>query len=177
MALPANVRVNIGAPFPSTVKGGGLIAVSKAAGIWTVSLNFAAVAQVPIVPDPANTYVPAWNALTGVISMVPITTVQSNKVVTTLTGSGAFTSPYAAQPNDDVLLVNAVPFTVTVDWSARSKPLRIVDNTGTASVANPITITPKTGQTQMASVNYSYLIDGAGGSITLTPLPAGTGAY
>jgi hypothetical protein len=174
MAIVANVRVNASAPFPATVKGGGLIAVTKANGIWTVSLNFAAVPKIPVLPDPANSYVPAWNALTGAIVMVPIGNVNSNKVVTTLAGGA---SPYAAQPNDDVLLINAVPFTVTVDWSSRSKPLRIVDNTGNASPGTPITITPKAGQTQMASLNYSYLIDGNGGSITLTPLPAGTGAY
>lgn len=72
MTLPANIRVNIGAPFPSLVKGGGLVAISKKNGIWTVSINFGGVAITPVVPDPANTYVPAWNALTGVVSMVPI---------------------------------------------------------------------------------------------------------
>ena len=70
----------------------------------------------------------------------------------------------------------AAAFTVTVDWSARAKPLRIVDGKGDANVNN-ITITPAAGQTQMATVNYSYVIDGAGGSITLTPLPDGSGAY
>ena len=53
------------------------------------------------------------------------------------------------------------PFTVTVDWSARSKPLRVVDGKGDANVNN-ITITPKAGQTQLAVLNFSYVIAGAG---------------
>lgn len=178
MTLPANIRVNIGAPFPSLVKGGGLVAIAKNNGIWTVSLNFGAVAKSATVPDPANTYVPAWNALTGVVVMVPMGNVESNNVVTKVGGGGGQpVSPYAALPTDDVILVYAVPFTVTVDWSARTKPLRIVDQSAAASVANPISITPKAGQTQMATVNYSATIDGNGGSISLTPLPDGSGAY
>ena len=85
----------------------------------------------------------------------------------------------AAQPNDEVLIVNqtaGAPFTVNVDWSTRTKPLRIVDGKGDAATNN-ITITPAAGQTQLATVNYSYIIDGNGGSITLTPLPDGSGAY
>ena len=177
MTLPANVRVNTSAPFPATVKGSGLVAISKVGNIWTVSINFGGLAQTQAVADPANTYVLAWNALTGVAVMLQIGSVTANKVVKDLGGGGQPASPYAAQPNDDVLLVHAVPFTVTVNWALRVKPLTIVDQTGAASVAAPITITPSAGQTQMASVNYSYKIDGNGGNITLTPLPDASGAY
>lgn len=179
MTLPANIRVNLGAPFPALVKGAGIIGVAKRNGIWTVSLNFGALAKTPIVADPANTYVPAWNALTGVVTMVPMAGVNASKVTKILTGAGAFTSPYAALPGDDVLIVKqaaGAPFTITVDWSLRAKPLRIVDGKGDA-LANNITITPAAGQTQLAIVNYSYVIDGNGGSVNLTPLPDGTGAY
>lgn len=175
MTLPANIRVNASAPFPATVKGSGVVAISKANGIWTVSLNFGAVAKTAIVADPANTYTLVWNALTGVFSLVVLSGIASNKSVKTLTAPG----PYAAQPSDDVLIVKqliAAAFTVTVDWSQRANPLRIVDGKGDANVNN-ITITPLAGQSQLATVNYSYIIDGAGGSITLTPLPDGTGAY
>jgi len=177
MTLPANVRVNTSSPFPATVKGSGLVAITKAGNIWTVSINFNGIAQTQTVSDPANTYVLAWNPLTNVAVFLQIGAVSANKVTTKLGGVGQPGSPYAALPTDDVLLVYAVPFTVTVDWSARVKPLRIVDQSALATVANPITITPALGQTQMATVNYSYTIDGAGGSITLTPLPDGTGAY
>jgi hypothetical protein len=93
----------------------------------------------------------------------------------TLTAPG----PYTALLTDEVLIVKqlvAAAFTVNVDWSQRTRPLRVVDGKGDAS-ANNITITPGAGQTQLAIVNFSYVIDGNGGSITLTPLPDHSGAY
>lgn len=179
MTLPANIRINMSAPFPALVKGSGAIAIAKQNGIWTVSLNFAAFGQAPAVPDPANTYVLVWNALTGVFTLIPMSAVAGQKATKILTGVGALASPYAALPTDEVLIVKqaaGAPFTITVDWSARSKALRIVDGKGDAAVNN-ITITPKAGQTQLAALNYAYVINGNGGSITLTPLPDASGAY
>jgi len=176
MTTPANIRINASAPFPALTKGAGPIAISKQNGIWTVSLNPAAVALVQVLPDPANSYVLTWNALTGVFVNLAIgAVVNAGKVVKVLTAPG----PYAALPTDDVLIVKQIvgaAFQVTVDWSQRARPLRIVDGKGDAAVNN-ITITPKAGQTQLAVVNYSYVINQNGGSIILTPLPDGTGAY
>lgn len=175
MTLPANVRVNIGAPFPSLVKGTGLVSIAKANGIWTVSLNFALLSQVQTAADAANTYVLAYDPLVGSTFFLALAGVNNSKVVKVLTAAG----PYAALPTDDVLIVKqtvGAPFTVNVDWSQRIKPLKIVDGKGDAA-ANNITITPAAGQTQLAIVNYSYTIDGNGASIVLTPLPDNSGAY
>jgi len=179
MSLPANIRVNLSAPFPSIVRGGGGIAVAKINGVWTVSLNFAQLGTAPGVADPANTYVLTYNVLTGVITFIPMSAVAANKVVKILTGVGPLASPYAALPTDEVLIVKqaaGAPFTVTVDWSQRTKPLRVVDGKGDAQVNN-ISITPAAGQSQLAIVNFTYKIIGNGGSIILTPLPDGSGAY
>lgn len=179
MTLPANIRVNTAAPFPAIVKGSGVIAINKVNGIWTVGLSFGGLAQNQNVADPVNSYFLVWNALTGVFSLTSLGGVQASKIVKILTGAGALASPYAALPADDVLIVKqgaANPFTITVDWSARTKPLTVVAGDTLANFAN-ITITPKAGQTQMATVNFPYVIDSSGGSITLTPLPDGSGAY
>ena len=178
-SLPYNVRVNVNVPFPALVAGANGIKVIKQNGIWTIATDFTAFAQNSIITDPANTFVLVWNAVSGLFTLVPASAVNSSRVVKTLIGTGATASPYAAQPTDEVLIVNQTvggAFTVTVDWSARTKPLRIVDGKGDAATNN-ITITPKAGQTQLASTNFSYVIDGNGGSITLTPLPDGSGAY
>jgi hypothetical protein len=175
MTLPANIRVNTSVPFPATVKGGGVISVTKLNNIWTISLNFSAFGVLPVAPDPANSYVLIWNAVTNTFALIPMSSVFASKVVKVLTAAG----PYPAQPNDEVLIVKqtiAAAFTITVDWSARTKPLRVVDGKGDA-LTNNITITPAAGQSQLATVNYSYVIDGNGGSITLTPLPDNSGAY
>lgn len=177
MTQPANIRVATTVPFPAQVKGGALITVAKANGIWTVGFNAAALLPaVGAVPNPATTSALLYDSATGVFYLMPIGTLPiAAKVIRVLVNAG----PYAAQPGDDVLIIKqgvGAPFNVTVDWSARNKPLTIVDGKGDASVNN-ITITPAAGQTQLAIVNYVYTIDGNGGSVTLTPLPDSTGAY
>lgn len=173
MTLPANIRVNIGAPFPETVKGSGVVGIQKVNGIWTILLNFGALLPAAsAIADPANTVVLVWNTVTGVYSLVPASAVAGSKQIKTIGVPGV----YNALPNDEIIFANAPPLTVNVDWSARTKPLRVVDGSGTAA-ANNITITPSVGQKQLGQVNYSYIIDSNGGSIILTPLPDGTGAY
>lgn len=175
MSLPYNIRVNVNVPFPARVVGGNGISVVKQNGLWTVTLGYSGFVPQPSVADPANTYALVWNAITGVYTTIPISAVSGSKVVKILTAAG----PYTALPTDEVLIVKqtvGAAFTVNVDWSGRTKPLRVVDGKGDA-LTNNITITPAAGQTQLASVNYSYIIDGNGGSITLTPLPDGSGAY
>lgn len=174
-SLPYNVRVNVNVPFPALVAGASGIKVTKKNGIWTISADYTSFVQAPVIADPANSYTLIWNSVTGIFTLASISAVPNSKIVKTLAAAG----PYTALPTDEVLIVNqtaGAAFTVNVDWSARTKPLRVVDGKGDAA-ANNITITPMTGQTQLASLNYSYVIDGNGGSITLTPLPDGTGAY
>jgi hypothetical protein len=174
-SLPYNIRVNVNVPFPSLVSGSAGVKLTKLNGIWTVKLDYSAFQQSGSVADPANSYVAIWNAITGVFTAVPISAIIGIRAVKILTAAG----PYTALPSDEVLIVKqtaGAPMTVNVDWSARSKPLRIVDGKCDA-FTNNITITPAAGQTQLALVNFSYVIDGNGGSITLTPLPDGSGAY
>lgn len=173
--LPYSIRVNVNAPFPARVSGAAGITVVKANGIWTIKLDFSQYQQAPSVSDPANTYSLVWNSLTGIYTLIPLSAVSGSKVVKVLTAAG----PYTAQPTDEVLIIKqtvGASFTINVDWSTRSKPLRVVDGKGDAAT-NVIAITPAAGQSQLAAINYSYIIDGNGGSITLTPLPDGTGAY
>lgn len=174
-SLPYNIRVNVNVPFPALVAGAAGIRVTKQNGIWTIAPDYTVFPQSALIADPANTYTLVWNTLTGVYSLIPLSAVFSSKAVKTLTAAG----PYTALATDEVLIVKqtaGAAFTVNVDWSARTKPLRVVDGKGDAATNN-ITITPSAGQTQLASVNYSCVIDGNGGSIILTPLPDGSGAY
>jgi hypothetical protein len=177
MGLPYNLRVNVAVPFPALVAGANGIKVTKSFGLWTIRPDYTVYPLGVSIPssDLPNTYSLVWNVITGVFTLIPLSAVASNKVTKTLIAAG----PYTALPTDEVLIVKqtvGAAFTVNVDWSARTRPLRIVDGKGDAATNN-ITITPTAGQTQLATVNYSYIIDGNGGSITLTPLPDNTGAY
>jgi Ca2+/Na+ antiporter len=123
MSLPANIRINMGAPFPALVKGSAPIAISKVAGIWNVLLSYLGFAPANAVPNPASSVVLVQDQLTGVFYALPLSQVFASKVVKTLTAAG----PYAALPTDEVLIVKqlvAAPFVITVDWSQRTKPLR-----------------------------------------------------
>jgi hypothetical protein len=174
-SLPYNIRVNVNVPFPALVAGASGIKVTKQNGIWTIAPDYTVFAQSQAIADPGNSYVLIWNVVTGLFTLVPGAALAATKSVKTLTAAG----PYTALPSDDVLIIKqtvGAPFTVNVDWGNRGKPLRVVDGKGDAATNN-ITITPATGQTQLAAVNFSYVIDGNGGSITLTPLPDGSGAY
>lgn len=176
MTLPANIRVATQVPFPSQVKGQGVIGIAKANGVWTVTFDLAPLLPgVTAVPNPSTTYALAYDSATGVYYLVQLAAISTNRNVRTLIDAG----PYAALPDDDVLIVKpavAAPYDVTVDWSARSKPLTVVDGKHNAATNN-VSITPGAGQTQMGQVDYVYVIDGNGGTITLTPLPDKTGAY
>lgn len=179
MTLPANIRVATSVPFPSQVKGSGVVTIAKANGVWTVGLNFGALPATQNVPNPLSTYALVWDSITGVFYRIPLSALTTQKVVQVLDGTAGLASPYASLPNQDVLVVKqgvGAAFTITVDWSQRTKPLTVVDGKGDASVNN-ITITPGAGQTQMGQVNYSYVIDGNGGSITLNPRTDLVGAY
>jgi hypothetical protein len=173
MSLVANIRTNPGVPFPALVKGGGPIGIQKQIGIWTVTMNFGALAVVSVVPNPASTYQLVWDQSTNTYYtlLLGASSAASQK---TIVGAG----PYAAQPSDQVLIIQqTAPFTVNVDWSTRAgRPLRVVDGQGNAPTW-PISITPAAGQTQMGQVDYTYVIDGAGGSILLTPLSNLSGAF
>lgn len=179
MSQPANIRVATSVPFPAQVKGSGVIAIAKRSGVWTVSLNFAALPLSVNVPNPLQTYTLVWDAGTGVFYLIPLSALSQQKIVKVLDGSPGLASPYNALPTDDVLIVNqgvGAPFTINVNWALRTNPLRVVDGKGDAA-ANNISVVPGAGQTQLAIVNHVYKIMANAGSIILTPLPDATGAY
>lgn len=102
-------------------------------------------------------------------------------IIPSLTRVITTAGPQSALPTDVVLIINqtvGAPFTLNVDWSTRIFPLTIVDGKGDAAVNN-ISIVPAAGQIQQGTLNNTVVIDGNGGLVKLTPLPAsiGVGAY
>jgi hypothetical protein len=98
-----------------------------------------------------------------------------SRVKRTVTVAGAVT----ADAEDEIIIINKTvgeATVVNVDWSARTTALTVVDGKGDAATNN-ITIVPATGQTQYAAVDYVITIDQDGDSVTLSPLPDGTGGF
>jgi hypothetical protein len=95
--MPANIRVSAQFPFPAGVAGGAPIVITKANGIWTISLNIAALGiQNP--PSSANfptDYLLVYDSLAKTFLQTPLsalakiagTAFQVNTQIFTLNGS------------------------------------------------------------------------------------------
>lgn len=74
MTLPANIRVNVSAPFPTLVQAIGPVAISKQNGIWTVSLDPSQVGAFGLTPAQyPSTFVTVWNSGTKAFYNVALT--------------------------------------------------------------------------------------------------------
>ena len=73
MAPPANIRVNVAAPFPALVKAAGLITVGKAAGIWTIGFSIAQLGvEIPAIPNYPTDYLLVFDAVAGNFFKLPL---------------------------------------------------------------------------------------------------------
>lgn len=79
MTLPRAIRANVNARFPTRVQGSGGITVTKQNGIWTITPNFAALADyVPPSDQWPNTFFWAYNSVLQSYSKVSISSIQSS---------------------------------------------------------------------------------------------------
>jgi hypothetical protein len=143
MSLPANIRVNIGAPFPSTVKGSGPITISKQNGIWTVGFSIATIGGIPGNLNPAITEVLVWNTITQSFQVATLAQILTLSAPPTKITSA--NSPYTPLPTDTFLYVDTAGGAIEIDLAAAASrngaALSIKDVTGHAA-ANNITIKP-----------------------------------
>jgi hypothetical protein len=181
MTLPANIRTNIGAPFPALVKGLAFIVVSKQNGIWTIQPNYPALQQSAQIVDPTKSEVVIFNTVTGqytVISLAQLSAATQN-IYRIVTAAGDV--PVAA--SDITILMNkAVGAATNIDLptsaSRAGLPVTVKDYKGDAN-ANNITFVPAAGETidgfsAAASIaNGVALIDINYGKKTLFPLTSG----
>lgn len=74
MTLPANIRVNVSAPFPSLVLGTGGIKVVKVNGVWTITPDFASLAVIaaPSVTDPTSKELWIFDPITGIYNVLTL---------------------------------------------------------------------------------------------------------
>lgn len=177
MTLPANIRVNVRAPFPTQVNGAAFITVAKKNGVWTITPDYSilnpnnglSVTQVVAVMDTA----------TGLWSQISSQSFGSLSLSRTITVAGVV----VVLSTDVVLLLNKSPSGAsTIDLPAASlrngAPVVIKDLTGDASTNN-ITIVPNGTETidgflaAAAAANGVALIDKDYGSKYLLPTTGG----
>ena len=146
MTLPANIRVNVGAPFPSVVKAQGPLAIQRKNGIWTV--NLLPPTQYVVVDPPASalptTYVYAFDSVAGVWEAVSLSTLASGGTQRAVT-----TTPVSIVPTDFILHLNLTTSTniVLPSYAARGGLPLLFKDVGMQATAHPLTISPAAGET------------------------------
>ena len=147
MTLPANIRVNVRAPFPTRVNGAAFIEVSKSNGIWTIKPDYRLLAQNPSLTP--TQVVALQDTLTGVWSYTNANLFLFGALgkYRIITSAGAVT----VQTSDLILLMNASPagtstINLPLSVSRSGAPVIIKDLAGNANTDN-ITIAPAAGET------------------------------
>lgn len=72
MTLPANIRVNVTALFPSRAQGANFIAVSKANGVYTIKANYPALADLLVISDPTTAKVAIYDTNTLQYNLITV---------------------------------------------------------------------------------------------------------
>ena len=159
MTLPANIRTNWSAPFPSKVTAAGPITIIKRNGIWTVGISFNALGQLPIGVDPTRVQILVYNVVTGTFQTTTLAGVQSGGLATMIVTHAA--SPYPPLATDFFLLADTTGGTVEIDLPPAANrggvALSIKDYKGNAAT-NHITIKPQPGETLDSYTNAAPLV-------------------
>lgn len=179
MTLPANIRINVRAPFPTSVKGAAFIGVSKANGVWTIAPNYLTLAQSGFLKP--TQVVALQDSVTGAFSQIGAAALVAAGLSTyrVITAAGAV----SVLSTDIVLLFEKSPSgasTINLPASATrgGVPITAKDLTGDAN-SNNITFVPFSGETidgfsaSDAATNGAALININYGSKTLYPLISG----
>lgn len=179
MTLPASIRVNVPAPFPTRVKGAAFIEVNKSNGVWTIEPDYLALGE-NVVVKPTQVLA-LQDSLTGAWSWVGAASFVSAALTTyreiTTAGSVDVLS------TDVVLLFDkssSGASTVNLPASATraGAPVIIKDLTGDANTNN-ITIVPSGTETidgfsaSAAAANGIAVVSIDYGSMWLVPLTSG----
>jgi len=179
LSLPANIRVNVRVPFPTSVKGAAFIGVSKANGVWSITPNYLTLGEnVAVTPTQV---LALQDSITGAWSWVGAASFVSAALTTyrIITGAGAV----SVLTTDIVLVFQKSPSgasTVNLPASATrvGAPVIIKDLTGDANINN-ITIVPSGTETldgfsaAAAAANGVAVLSIDYGSMWLVPLTSG----
>jgi hypothetical protein len=174
MAVPANIRYQAPAPFPSLVTSTGPIGITKVNGIWTVSLNMAQL-QVGVVDNSPTKFLLLWDSAINFYSRVSFASVLSTLSAFLGAQTRVTTTPYTVSGTDRVLNCNvAGPLTINLPAASTRGGLAITvkDVSGNASVNN-ITVVPTGGETIDGQANI--VLRANYGSVTIVPFTDGVG--
>jgi hypothetical protein len=166
MTLPANIRVNLTAPFPALVQGIGPISVAKANGIWTIGLGVTQlIVQVPPAGNFPTDYLLVWDSVAKTFFTASLSSlISGNRVQRSIT-----TGPVVVTSTDQILNLNlGSSLVITLPHFALRSGLPITfKDVGRQATAFPQTIAAAAGETidSLASIPLNTNAQ----SITLMP--------
>ncbi len=169
MTLPANIRVNMSAPFPSKVKGSGPITIAKKNGVWTVGFSFLQLGtQIPPFANLNTDYLIFYDSLVDTVFRAPLTSLASTALAAR-TQRSVTAGPVAIAGNDQILNLNlGASLTITLpSYLVRSGVPLTFKDVGKQATAHPILIAALAGEfiDGMASIPLNV----AGQGLTLVP--------
>jgi hypothetical protein len=182
MTLPANIRINVGSPFPSQVVGAAYITVAKANGLWTITPNYSLLVALASVANPAIKEVVIYDPTTGIyntitLSQLSVIALSGTYRMVTIAGDVSIVTS-----DTTILLDKTVGAATNIDLptslSRAGVPVTVKDYKGDANINN-ITFVPAAGETidgfsaAAAAANGLALINIALGKKTLYPLTSG----
>jgi hypothetical protein len=185
MTLPANIRVNVIASFPTRVQGSGPITVTKANGIWTIGWSLAvfAPAQNPPLANYPTDFLVVYDSVANTYFKMSLSSFVAavTSVYRIVTAAGDVT----VVPSDVTILMQktvgaATNINAGTSASRLGVPLTIKDYKGDA-FTNKITFVPSAGETidglsAAAAITAGIaLIDTNFGKRTYYPLVSGGG--
>lgn len=138
MTLPANIRVNVGAPFPALVKASGPVTVGRANGTWTLGLSPMIVApQSPAIGSYATDYVLVFDSISNIWFRMPLA-----QLAGAAPQRAVSTAPVTIGPNDFIVHLN-LPIATTIQlpsYLTRNGVPLVFKDVGGNAASQPITI-------------------------------------
>ncbi len=170
MTLPANIRVNVGAPFPAVTKATAPVTIAQANGIWTVGFSMATLGiEQPTIMQQQTDYLIVWDSVQGNFYRIPLSAVTSGGIGGSGTQRSVTAGPVVIVDSDRILNLNlSGSLTITLPGfaSRNGVPLTFKD-VGRKATANPLTIAAAAGET--IDGNASIALNTNAQSITLVP--------
>lgn len=185
MTLPYALRVNAQFPFPATTRGGGPVVVSKAQGIWTVTLNINQLGPLAPASNPATNFLLVYDSVLGIFKQTTIAGLFANAVYNQRIVTAA--GDVAVLATDSIILMNksvGAPTNINLPAavSRGGLPLYVKDLKYDANTNN-ITLVPTGAETidgfsgAAAAANGIAKILTDGDKKVIYPLSAGGGWF
>lgn len=177
MSSPVNIRIAAQVPFPALVRGSAPIAVAKANGIWTISLDVADLtAHVPALADLAAEYWIVWDQTRQTFFKVALSTLGIAAArlqrYADATGTG---NVITVASNDQIINFKVGAATTCALPAAATRngaPLTLNNSDGSLTASHKLTVSAAGGETVDGAASFDMTT--AHAKVTLAPYNDGT---